>query len=142
MNEVVDGIWVGDIVDVREESTNHFETIITVCQDSVEDNISAEQEYHFFCMADGPLSADAYGGSYEYEMFEEAVNAVLAAEQPVLVHCHMGQSRSVAVVTAAVAVMESMNWYDAFEQVRRYRPQAHPDGMLVENAQRYIEEYN
>lgn len=138
MNEVSDGVWVSDIIGVREEPTNQFESIITVCQDSVEDNVSAEQEYHFFCMADGPHNA--YGGDSSYELFEEAVDAVLDAAEPLVVHCHMGQSRSVSVVTAAIAVRDGMSFSEAFGQVRRYRPQADPDRLLVSHAQQYISE--
>ena len=138
MNEVADGIYVSDIVSIREEPTNHFESIITVCQDSVEDNVSSEQEYHFFCMADGPHNA--YGGDSSYELFAEAVDTVLDAAKPLVVHCHMGQSRSVSVVTAAIAVRDGMSFSEAFGQVRRYRPQAHPDRLLVDHAQQYISE--
>ena len=140
MNEVHNGLWVTDIVSVREKPTGQFETIITVCQDSVEDNVSDKQVYHHFSMADGE-AATIYGGKTDYATFEKAVNTVVEAEWPVLVHCHHGQSRSVGVVTAALARVTGMQWSEAFHQVRRSRIQAEPDSLWVQYGQRYLEEY-
>jgi len=135
-------LFISGIVSVREDSTSHLDRIITVCQDSVEDNVSDEQEYDFYCMADGPHNA--YGGDSSYEMFEEAANTLyeaLESGESVLIHCHMGQSRSVSVAVAALGRLCDIPRHEAFEKVQYYRPQAHPDILLMSHASTYIEKY-
>lgn len=132
-------LFISGIVSAREDPTSHLDRIITVCQDSVEDNISEEQEYDFYCMADGPHNA--YGGDSSYEMFEEAADslyAALEADESVLIHCHMGQSRSVSVAVAALGRLLDLPRHEAFAKVEYYRPQAHPDKLLMKHASKYI----
>jgi len=135
-------LFISGIVSVREDSTSHLDRIITVCQDSVEDNVSDEQEYDFYCMADGPHNA--YGGDSSYEMFEEAADTLyeaLKSGESVLIHCHMGQSRSVSVAVAALGRLLNIPRHEAFKTVKYYRPQAHPDRLLMGHASTYIEQY-
>ncbi len=96
-------LYVAGIRASREADKSHLDRVITVCQESVSDNISSEQEYNFFCMSDGP--SNYYGGDSSYEMFEEAATVLFESlnnDESVLIHCHMGQSRSVSVATAAL----------------------------------------
>lgn len=135
-------LFVSDITAIREQQTNHLDRVVTVCQDSVEDNISAEQEYNFFCMADGPHCG--YGGDSSYEMFSRAANVLFRAlhqGESVAIHCHMGQSRSVSVACAALGRLLDIPRQEAFDTVQHYRPQAHPDQLLMGHASTYIEEH-
>jgi len=53
------------------------------------------------------------------------------AGQGVLVHCHMGVSRSVTVVLAYLIEYKGMDLREAFHQVITRRPVAHPHPMLI-----------
>lgn len=134
-------LWIGGIRSVREEPTNQFDTIVTVCQDRVDDNVSSVQTYHYFCMSDGP--DNEYGGDYSYELFSDAADTVrsaLESGETVLVHCHVGRSRSVSVSMAALGAMLDIPRHEAYDIIERYRPQAHPDTLLAGHASTYIEE--
>ena len=135
-------LYISGIVAAREEPTSHLDRVITVCQDSVEDNISDQQEYDFFCMSDGPHNG--YGGDHSYEMFSRAANILFMAledGESVLIHCHMGQSRSVSVAVAAVGRLLGISRTEAYDLVQHYRPQAHPDALLMGHASTYIEQH-
>lgn len=135
-------LYISGIQSACEDATNHLDRVITVCQDNIEDNISDQQEYDFFCMADGPHNA--YGGDFSYEMFSRAANVLFMAledGESVLIHCHQGSSRSVAVATAALGRLLDLNRTDAYDLVQYYRPQAHPDQLLMEHASTYIEQH-
>jgi protein-tyrosine phosphatase len=135
-------LYISGIVAVREEPTSHLDSVITVCQDSVEDNISDEQNYAQFCMADGPHNS--YGGDHSYEMFAAAADTLyeaLASGDSVLIHCHIGQSRSVSVAVAALGRLLDIPRHEAYDIVKNYRPQAHPDKLLMGHASTYIEHH-
>lgn len=135
-------LHVTDITTVREAATSQFDRVITVCQESVEDNISDSIDYHHFCMADGPHNT--YGGDHSYDLFAEAADTLyeaLATGECVLIHCHMGQSRSVSVAVAALGRLLDISRTNAYSIVERYRPQAHPDTLLMGHASTYIEKH-
>lgn len=140
MNQITENLWIGDIQDVWEGDTSQFDRVITVCQDEVSDNVGCR--YNFFNMSDGPHNG--YGGDSSYEMFHEAAITLLGAlsyGEEVLIHCHMGQSRSVSVAAAALAIIEEMTYQRAFELIETGRPQAHPDPHLRSHAEDFIENY-
>ena len=141
MNQVHEQVWISDIQDARTSSMQDFDAVVTVCQDSIEDHIPQGVDYHFFEMADGPHCG--YGGRHDYDYFEEAASAILdhlRAGETILVHCHMGQSRSASTAIAALAVLEGVNYHDTYSSVEEQRPQIHPDGLLERHAIRFIEE--
>lgn len=109
MNEINNNLWVSDIQGAREQSTGRFDCVITVCQDEISDNVGCE--YHHFNMNDG--EGTEYGGDDSFELFETASDTLLNAlnkNKTVLIHCHMGQSRSVSVAVAALAVHEDITF--------------------------------
>lgn len=134
-------LHITNITEAIQEPTGQFDRVITVCQDSIEDNVSDEQTYSYYCMSDGPTNA--YGGDHSYETFAEAANELemaLAAGETVLIHCHAGQSRSVSVATAALGRLLGVPRSDALGLVHRYRITHHqPDMLLMEHAAQYIE---
>lgn len=134
-------LYISGIQSACEDQTNHLDRVITVCQDSIEDNISSEQRYHFFCMSDGP--DNSYGGDSSYEIFSQSANVLHTAlenGESVLIHCHMGQSRSVSVAVAALGRLLEIPRHEAYDLIEHYRPQAHPDQLLMGHASTYIEE--
>jgi|APHM01.1.fsa_nt_gi Dual specificity phosphatase, catalytic domain. len=119
---------------------DRFDRIITTCQDSIEDNVPADVTYSFHCMSDGP--ANEYGGYHSYYMFEQAADELhdsLADDSTVLIHCHVGQSRSVSVASAALARLLGTSQPDALSLIHEYRDVfAYPDDLLLEHAQDYV----
>ena len=135
-------LYISGIRSACEDETNHLDRVITVCQDNIEDNVSDEQEYNYFCMSDGPHNA--YGGDHSYETFSRAANVLFRAldqRESVLIHCHMGQSRSVSVAVAALGRLLDQSRTDTYDLVQHYRPQAHPDQLLMGHASTYIEQH-
>lgn len=133
-------LWISDISDARTEDKSKFDRVITVCQDSIEDNVSSDTAYSFYCMSDGV--ADSYGGSSDYDIFEEVADELhdaLSDGETVLIHCHVGQSRSVSVSIAALGRLLDKRRSEAYNLVRRYRPLARPEQKLFGHASTYIE---
>lgn len=138
--QVYSNLYVGDIEDVREGDTSEFDRVVGVCQDDCSENVSAP--YHHFNLADGP-NDEQERGEFSYELFSNAVDRVIAeriARQKVLVHCHAGVSRSVAVATATLAVLHGHDWDEAFGFVKDARPIANPKPELISAGKRYINE--
>lgn len=138
--KVAAGFYVSDIEYVRENPTDKYDVVVTCCQDEVRDNVSDETAYYWFNMADG--AADSYGGDSSYGTFEVAASTVmdaLEAGQKVLCHCHMGQSRSVAVAIAALAVYRGEGYWDVYDIIDRKRD-IHPDETLEAHALTFIAE--
>lgn len=135
-------LYISGITSIYEGETNHADRVVTVCQDNVRENVSDSQAYDFFEMADGPHNS--YGGDHSYELFERAATVVWNAlyhNESVILHCHMGQSRSVSVGTAALGRLLDEPRHEAFGLISDSRPQAHPDQLLMGHAQTYIEQH-
>lgn len=140
MTQITDQIWIGDIQDVRQGSTQRYDAVVGVCQDDCSANVGCD--YYHFNMADGDPEGHVPGNN-EYSLFEDAVEQVIELvedDQTILVHCHAGQSRSASVIIAARAVLEGLSYEEAREYVadRRY---IFPDDTLVGHTKRYISEH-
>lgn len=140
MQQITEQLWISDIQSTRERSTNRFDRVITVCQDSVEDNIGCSYEH--YPLADDEVSEKNWGGSADYELFRSAAeNAVRALErgEVILIHCHAGQNRSAATCAAALAVYEASGYHDAFGKIGAARPIVNPNQLMKNYAKRFIE---
>lgn len=138
MDKVTGKLWIGDIVDARNLSTADMDRVVTVCQDSVESNVGCR--YNHFPLADGEPEGRSRG-RFSYALFREAVDTVRMALQngeTVLVHCHVGQSRSVAVAAAALSVENDARFPDAVWKVKQVRPMANPSHGLKRFGKRYV----
>lgn len=141
IDEVADGLYVSGITPVREQSTEKFDRVVTVCQDSVEDNVGCA--YEQFPLSDGSHASRFGRGEWSYDTFEDAVNAVrdaLNAGETVLVHCHAGVSRSPSTAAAALAVKHQISPTAAYDMVEEGRPETQPHPDLVEFVRRYVAE--
>ncbi len=139
MDRVAERLWVGDIEDARRRSSSVFDRVVTVCQDSVESNVGCR--YDFFPLSDGDAGGSSRG-ECSYELFREAVETVKKAllnGETVLVHCHVGQSRSVAVAAAALVAVEGVELDEALERIRSRRPMANPTREIGSLAKRYVQ---
>lgn len=144
MDHVVDTLWISDIQTVQQRPTDRFDTVITICQDSVEDNVGCE--YHHFPLSDGPPIEDSYNpGVFEYELFEAAVDTIIdhgENEDMTLVHCHAGQSRSVMALATALTVLNGGTYEDSLNTIIDARSkEIQPDGDVEAFAHRYIDEH-
>jgi len=124
IDAVTQHISITNIYGVQRNNTSHFDTIITICQDSVEDNVSG-QHYHHFELADGEPPGDAFNpGECSYDLFTDAVCAItnhVEQDQNVLVHCHAGRSRSAMAIVAALTDLKNMTYDMAFTTVSNAR---------------------
>lgn len=136
-------LYISDISAARTEDKSHLDRVITVCQDNIEDNISDEMEYSFYCMADGPHNS--YGGRHDYDFFADAADELyhaLANDEAVLIHCHQGTSRSIAVATASLGRLLEIPRSESIDIIHYYRPRPRfPDRLLMSHASDYISEY-
>jgi protein-tyrosine phosphatase len=124
--QVTDDLHVGQIEAVAQEPDT-FDTIISVCQDAYKDNVSDDTAYCHYPLADDEQSMFNWGGRFDYETFHNAAWETvtrLASGHTVLVHCHHGKNRSVAVVSAAFGYYYGYSALDAYDFVRSARPQA------------------
>lgn len=138
-------LHITNITEARTMAKDGFDRVITTCQDSIEDNVSDKIEYSHYNMSDGRAEAeDKYGGSCEYELFEEAAQELytaLAQEETVLIHCHHGTSRSVSVATAALGQLLDLARSESLDLIHHYRVTHHyPDILLMDHASDYIRE--
>jgi len=162
MNQVTPHLWITDIEAAREQDTSRFDAVITVCQDSVEANVSDDISYCHHPLTDGEPQGhvqgdhdpqhgscitqedDSFRGDNSYEGFAQAVDDVLVRlnrGDDTLVHCHVGRSRSVAVACAALAVVKGLTYDQAFTLVKEARPIANPNPALRTKAEKYIESH-
>lgn len=139
MNRVHDQLAISGITYVRENSTDEFDAIVTVCQEKVRENVEP-RFYAWFNMADGE-TADIFGGECSYPMFERATDRIvthLTEGRDVLVHCHHGRSRSAATSIAALATYEDIGWWRMYNRVQSQRAEIHPDPTLERYGERYV----
>lgn len=139
MHKITDNLWIGDILDAEQGDTSRFDAVITVCQDSVADNVGCT--YHLFRLSDGPPEEGSKNpGMFEYDLFESAVDAVIShieSNDVVFVHCHAGRSRSVTVSATALAETRNITLEEAFETISDVR-RIQPNEEIVEFARRYV----
>lgn len=139
LHSITDDLWITNIRGARERSTSRFDMVVTVCQDSVADNVGCV--YRQFPVADHPDATGRYGGDASYEMFREAADTVLSALREgdtVLVHCHAGINRSASVCAAALGVLTDRSYDDAIAVVRDARPIVNPHPSMERHARRFI----
>lgn len=139
MDKVYKNLWIGDIDDAREEPLGDFgiQRVITVCQDSVSDNIGCD--YTHYNMSDGP--DNKYGGDHSYEIYQEATDDLfnyLQSGDKVLIHCHKGQSRSVSVAVGAISRLKGISPSEALDLIENNRPEVDPDDLLIQHAEKYV----
>ena len=139
-------LHITGIQTAAECDKSRFDRIISVCQDSIGDNVPQDIGYSHYCMSDGTPSVEKeYGGRCDYQIFEQASDELqwaLKEGEPVLVHCHNGTSRSVSVATAALGARLGLTRSEALGLIHYYRPrEKYPNSLLMSHARRYISEH-
>jgi protein-tyrosine phosphatase len=138
-------LHITNITEAVQIEKSDFDSIITVCQDSILDNISSSIYYEHYIMSDGESETEEkYGGSCSYELFKAAADSLyysLNNDETVLIHCHAGQSRSVSVSAAALGRLLDVPYNEALDLIHTYRITYHsPDRQLMNHARTYLEE--
>lgn len=138
MNKITPQLWVTDIRSVQNGDTSRFDVVVSVCQDHCKDNVSCEYEH--YTLTDG-LPTGHNRGTCSFELFVEAVDSVVEhvrEGRTVLVHCHAGRSRSVAVCIAAYAICYDASYNVARDHVIAARAEASPNYVLQGFAKEYV----
>lgn len=138
MNQITKNLWIADIQDIREKKIP-TDTVLTACQEDVSDNINCR--YYHFNMSDGE---DNYGGECSQSIMTEAIQRVVTevrAGYSVTVHCHVGRSRSAAVVIGALAILEDIRWDHAFIKVKEARSIVNPNYELEMYSRKVVDEW-
>ena len=141
MHEVYPNVWITDISTAQTCPKDRFDRIITVCQDSIEDNVPDSIPYEWYNMSDG---MSEYGGDDSMALFQRATFTIIYAlivEETILVHCHAGQSRSVTTVAAAIALYDDRDVNDVISDIKDIRD-VEPNEEMVKKAQRLVENIN
>jgi len=140
------GLWVSDIDTLAENSIpDDVNTIISVCQDTCRDNITDDVSYEQVQLADDQQSAQRWGGQANYKTFEKAVDAVLNAlnDGDVLVHCHRGRNRSIAVCATTLAMKYNTDFDSVLTHVTGVRSEysdvtACPNELMRSYGHKYV----
>lgn len=127
MNFITDNIFIGNSQDAKNKEVLE-ELGITACLNCAIDLDYAcpVEHYSKVGLTDGPAD--------QREKFVEAMNELdilLESGHRVLVHCHCGVSRSVAVVAAWIAKKYDKSIYEALHEIARRRPKIGPRQALV-----------
>lgn len=131
MDEVAAGLYVGTAADATDEPRlreHDVTAVVSLTHDAVE---PARTPVTDVPMTDGPRN--------DREAFDRAVTETLSrldADDPVLVHCAAGSSRSPSVAATALALHEDIDLAAAFEQVADRRDAVDPHAALVRQAAR------
>ena len=139
MDKEHEQLYISNIKDAININKEEFNRIITVCQDSIEDNVP-EDIYSYYKMSDGD---DSYGGDCSYNLFRLASDELVQSLEDgdtILIHCHMGQSRSVTVSIAALSVYEDIDYHESRGMVKDNASPIYPNDLLIEHCKRYIKE--
>ena len=153
-------LYIASIDEVAETSTANFDTVISVCQDTVEDNVSvglardadsgsteAEEvgcSYHHFPLADDRESQRNWGGSIAYDDFVRAAEKAIASVQSgrTLIHCHKGRNRSAAICAAVLASVYDYGFAQAIDRVRRLNSRTKINYLMYNHARQFVKDYN
>lgn len=138
MNRVTERLWIGDILDAREGDTSRFDRVVSVCQDSTEDNVGCVFEH--YPLTDGQPQGFVPGDP-SFGAFSDACDAVYQAVErgeTVLVHCHAGRSRSACVVACVLARQEDLSFREATARVSEVQ-YIHPSPQVADHAREYID---
>ena len=87
-----------------------------------------------------PLTDDP---EIEYSQFRKAVEVTrqhYRKEEPLLVQCEVGVSRSAAVIDTFLAAEESQSFEEALTEIKEYRGRASPRRPLRDCAERYLQQ--
>ena len=142
MDQITTTLSISNIRSARNCDHEQFTHIITVCQESIADNMATEvPAYSHFNLADGEYDEQTNGGECSFEVFEQAADTLRKAltedENTTLIHCHAGVSRSTSVAAAALSAINNQSFSESIEVIKTERPRANPLPRLKSYAKLY-----
>lgn len=137
MDKVTQQIWLTDISNVMTEDVGHVDLVLTVCEDNIGDLVSCDYKHFGLPSASGGLRGD-FPSDEDFTQAADTLYEALSDGKTVLVHCHSGTSRSVAVSAAALARYEQTDFEDALETIEEVRPAADPSELYRDYGQQYV----
>lgn len=131
MNKVRPKLYLGNASDARNADTLRAVGVDIVLNVAIDLNPVEVPgiTYANHGLIDGPGNTT--------EAFESAVlflNSVVSEGKTVLVHCHVGMSRSPTVVAKHLSMKESREFDDCVEELKSIRPIVNPDINLIDLA--------
>ncbi|MDX1992759.1 MAG: dual specificity protein phosphatase [bacterium] len=129
-DQVYDGIYVGELEAVDNQAAVRAEGITAVVRLD-EHDCSSGQWNDAFALLDMPIPDGEYVDSDTIDTITDFINQQIEAGGKVLIHCHMGISRSVSMAMAYLIAYEGMSLAEAFGTVRDGREVAYPHEMLL-----------
>lgn len=131
MHEVIPGLYLADITqagDVDAYDRNEIDTVIQLTHSPPGNGYPPDVDVHSYPMLDGPRNSREVMGSAIATAVELLDNG-----ETLVVHCAAGESRSVAVCMATVAVARGVEFEEGWEVLECIKQiRAHP--AVIENA--------
>jgi protein-tyrosine phosphatase len=129
-DEVFEGIFVGEAAALRDEAGVQREGITAIVR--LDQIPRANGQWtDTFTLLDKPIPDAQYLDGDTIDEITSFIDEQIASGGKVLVHCHMGVSRSVSVVMAYLIAYEGMSLGEAFGTLREGRASAYPHEMLL-----------
>jgi predicted protein tyrosine phosphatase len=130
-------LCVADVTTVQNIPSDHsFDEVVTL----------GYKEVLGYDIPDVSTTGDRFtfrDGPHPYSDFKMAANFVLACsrkDKNIVVHCAEGQSRSVAVCSSVIAVLEDTSPEEVLKEVRSIHPRSRPDPRVWDSVLRYVGE--
>ena len=129
-DQVYDDVYVGDKEALMNQDAVQREGInVIVRLDQIPR--SRYQWSEDFTLLDMPIPDEQFIDGEVIDTITAFIDKHVEAGYKILVHCHMGASRSVSMVMAYLIAYEGMTLGEAFGIVREGRPIAYPHEMLL-----------
>ncbi len=129
LTEIIDGVYIGDQRDAEELSgVTDGAIVITLA----EPEIDTTTKYH--PLTDGQNTQD------EFDRSVDTVVESLSEDQPIVVHCRMGRSRSPTVLATAFAERFDESFDEAIGRVHDTGRFINPHPKLISHAREYLDE--
>ena len=135
---VYDNIYIGESDCIKDQDTVRKEGITAVVRLDQFSRHQGQWEDNF-TLLDMPIPDCEYIDGDVIDTVTEFIEKCVDAGDKVLVHCHMGISRSVSMVMAYLIAYERMSLAEAFGTVREGRVSAYPHEILLVSL---IDHYN
>lgn len=145
--EKLANLYIGDCQDCEEQQLkeNDIKTVVNVSAYQPETAVMMNWRYLQIPLHDND-NVEQPAFDYATNIVEDVVGRAWRWEEPALVHCGAGQSRSAAVLAAAVAQylrkthLQGYTFEDGLQLVQEARPSANPQPALRKRGERYLED--